>query len=346
VGPLLIRADASAAIGAGHVMRCLALAQAWQDAGGRAVFVRAGDASPIDRRLAAEGIEVERLAGAPGSAADARETEAVARRLGARWVVVDGYHLGDEYERALKEEGLHLLAVDDCGHAGHGWADLVLNQNIHARAGLYPDRGRSPRLLLGPRYALLRREFRAWRNCERAVPERAGRLLVTLGGSDPDNATLRVLRAVQEVNLDGMETEVLAGAANPHREALERAAGASRGSVRLTYDAQDMPARMAAADVAVAAGGSTSWELAYMGLPSLVLVLAENQRENAAGLAAAGIAVNLGEAERLEGPRLAEELRGLAMSRARRQEASRRGRRLVDGQGAVYVVRAMREVEG
>jgi spore coat polysaccharide biosynthesis predicted glycosyltransferase SpsG len=167
-----------------------------------------------------------------------------------------------------------------------------------------------------------------------------------MGGADQDNVTLKVLRAVQEANLDGLETEVLAGAANPHREALERAAASSRGRIRVTYDAQDMPARMAAADIAVAAGGSTSWELAYMGLPSLVLVLADNQRENTSGLDAAGVAVNLGEADPLSVPHLAEELRGLAMSQARRQEASWRGRRLVDGQGAVYIVGAMREAEG
>src|SRR5262245_47860447 len=102
---LLLRADAGCRMGTGHVMRCLALAQAWQDAGGRAVFALAGESLPLENRLESEGCPVERLTAEAGSESDARQTTSIARRLGAEWVVVDGYQFGSTFQRVLKDEG-------------------------------------------------------------------------------------------------------------------------------------------------------------------------------------------------------------------------------------------------
>ena len=154
---LLIRADAGAAMGTGHVMRCLALAQAWQDAGDQAVFVSSSLPPALDSRLRDEQIGVHPLSAAVGTAADARATADRARALGARWIVVDGYQFGADYQRALKDASFRLLVIDDYGHAGHYCAELVLNQNLDAPESLYRSRGPSTQLLLGCRYALLRR---------------------------------------------------------------------------------------------------------------------------------------------------------------------------------------------
>jgi UDP-2,4-diacetamido-2,4,6-trideoxy-beta-L-altropyranose hydrolase len=311
---IVVRADASPAIGFGHAMRCSALAELTP-----AVFASAEMAPAMERRLP----EVVRI----DPADDAEQTIALARERGAEWVVVDSYALGTDYQRALRAAALRVLVIDDHGHAGRYEPDLLLNQNLGARP--YPDVAPHTTQLLGTRYALLRGEFRHWRG-ERSIPARAERLLVTLGGSDLDNFSARVARAVTGT----IAVELIAGGANPHRDELARIDG-----VELTVDADDMPARMARADVAVSAAGSTSWELARTGLPQIAIVLADNQEPAARALAEHGIAVNLGR-EPAEAD-IAAAVSALAADRDRREQMSRRAQELVDGKGVARVLAAM-----
>ena len=118
---LVIRADASTQMGVGHIMRCLALAQTWQDAGGEVLFVLVSSVPTLESRLKAEGLEVVHLASVAGSADEVRQTLALANNRGAAWVVADGYQFGAQYQRAIKQAGLHLLFVDDYGHASPSW---------------------------------------------------------------------------------------------------------------------------------------------------------------------------------------------------------------------------------
>ncbi|TAJ15991.1 MAG: UDP-2,4-diacetamido-2,4,6-trideoxy-beta-L-altropyranose hydrolase [Planctomycetota bacterium] len=256
---LLLRADASSAIGTGHVMRCLALAQAWTERGGVASFASADCASALAARLSTEGFELQPIDARAGSAEDARATIRLARRRGARWVALDGYHFGAPYQAHLRAAGLRVLLFDDEARAGAYEADLLLNQNLHAAERDYGWRSGSARLLLGSQYALLRREFRRGAQPREDVPERAHRLLVTLGGADPSNATERVLRALTRLRIPDLEVLCLAGAANPHYDALARRAAPPH--VRVERATSDMPACMAWADMAISAAGTTSWEL-------------------------------------------------------------------------------------
>ena len=119
-GTLLIRADASVSIGTGHVMRCLALAQAWQDRGGHAVFALASGTPSIEQRLAEEGVRVERIDAAIGSELDAKNTILCGKRFGAQWIVLDGYTFTADYQEKIKTSGAKLLFIDDnlCYHFG------------------------------------------------------------------------------------------------------------------------------------------------------------------------------------------------------------------------------------
>jgi UDP-2,4-diacetamido-2,4,6-trideoxy-beta-L-altropyranose hydrolase len=341
-------------MGTGHVMRCLALAQGWQEAGGSAVVAAVGMPRALEERIEAEGIAVSRLEVEPGSEADAEQTAALAGRLGARWVVVDGYQFGAEYQRALRDAGLRLLFADDWGHAGEYCADLVLNQNIYASEALYERREVGTRLLLGTRYALLRREFWPWRGRRREIAARGRRVLVTLGGADTENVTLKVLRACRRAGVEGLELVVVVGGGNPHYAelAVEVAGMGSVGgtgavtaplrpSARLERNATNMPELMAWADVAVSAGGSTCWELVFLGLPAVLLVLAENQRPIAAGLAAAGAAVDAGWHGDLSEEELARRIAELAGDGPARARMAQAGQALVDGRGAERVVRSI-----
>ena len=343
---LFIRADASPRIGMGHVMRCLALAQAWQEVGGQATFLMTTETPMLAARLTAEGMDVARLLAAqPGSTQDAQQTACLAQQNEADWVVVDGYHFDADYQQAIKKANLPLLFVDDYGHASHYYADLVLNQNIHADESLYASREQYTRLLLGTRYTLLRREFWPWRSWRHEVPPVARQVLVTLGGADPDNVTLKVIQALSQVHVGGLEAVVVVGSSNPHREALRSAVGYSGCAIHMEHNVVEMPALMAWADLAISAGGSTCWELALMGVPSLLLVLADNQQLVAEGLDAAGAAVNLGRPALLAPADIARALTELALAPEKRATIARRGQELTDGAGAARVVRWMWEQE-
>jgi len=342
---LLLRTEASVAIGTGHVMRCLALAQAWCDAGGRSIFAMAEATPAVEERLRNEGFEVVRVAVRVGSTADAEGTANLAHLHAASWVVVDGYDFGAEYQAELKSKGLKVLFIDDNGHAGHYSADLVLNQNAHANESLYQSREAVTKLLLGPRFALLRREFAASRQWERDIPAAARNVLVTMGGSDPDNFTGKAVDGLRAMKVEIMKAEikirVLAGGSNPHMAALEEIRAGGENSIELVRDASNMPEQMGWADLAVAGAGSTCLEMCFMGLPALLIDLAENQTPIANEFARRGTAYHLGNSKTVTPDRIGEETRRLLDSAAERSAMSRRGRELVDGAGAGRVAREL-----
>ncbi len=345
---LLIRADASVAMGTGHVMRCLALAQAWQDAAGRASFAMLESTPAVQSRLAAESCEVFSLAEAgtviAGSAEDARETITLARQHQAEWVVVDGYQFGAEYQRRLKSAGYRILFLDDYGHAESYSADVVLNQNLSASESLYENREPHTRLLLGPRYALLRRAFRDLR--VRGPRPEGNHVLVIMGGSDPKNLTARVIEAlgllqVEKAKIERLEATVVVGGSNPHLPALRRLGENSPRKITVHNDVSNLPELMAAANVAVSAAGSTVWELCRMGLPSLLIDVAPNQTAVAEAMDRGGYAIHVGNnAVRAEA--IAEQLGRLLGSSELRQSLSKRSQQLVDGHGASRVVSQLR----
>lgn len=339
--PLVIRADANTSMGTGHVMRCLALAQAWQDAERRAVFVMATEVPALETRLQSEGMRVVHLSARPGSGDDAIKTADLAREIRASWLVVDGYHFGGDYQRIIKDSGFRLLGVDDNGHADHYCADVVLNQNLHAHEGLYENRESYTRLLLGTRYVLLRREFLKWRGWNREIPQVARKVLVTLGGGDPDNVTLKVIQALQRVEVEGLEAVVVIGPISSDYQELQTAVQHSPPPIRLEQNATNMPALMAWADAAVSAGGSTSWELAFMGLPSAILVLADNQDTAVQVLAKREVVVSLGHADSAEAEDIAQTLTRVLRNRGMRHQLSQKGRRVVDGSGAFRVIEVL-----
>lgn len=339
--PVLFRVDVNTRIGTGHAMRCFALAQAWQDAGGRAVFATGTCPPAFAARLEAERMDWISVTATPGSSDDAAQTAKQAQRANADWVIVDGYHFDAVYQKIVKRSDRRLLFFDDYGHANTYHADLVLNQNLHANASLYTEREPATRLLLGTRYALLRREFDAWRGWQRSTPVVARKILVTLGGSDPDNVTLKVLHALRAVAARDLEVMIVVGGSNPHLAELQNAARALPFAVRLESNVADMPTQMAWADVAIAAGGGTCWELAFLGLPSLVLALADNQRPVVQAVADAGIAIDAGWHAAVDAADIAVRLQPLLENVDARMAMARLGPLLVDGEGTSRVCAAL-----
>jgi UDP-2,4-diacetamido-2,4,6-trideoxy-beta-L-altropyranose hydrolase len=323
-------------------MRCLALAQAWRCAGGQASFVCGVESAALAARLESERMTVRRLSRQMDGTEDAIQTANLAVQENAFGVVVDGYHFDATFQRIVKNARLRLLYIDDNGICEHYYADIVLNQNLHASQSLYGDREPYTQLLLGPRYALLRQEFLKWRGWKRNISDTARKVLVTLGGSDPDNATLMVIQALQQTNLNGLEAVIVMGDANPHREEVKIAASDVAFNIRIENNVADMPALMAWADVAVLAGGITCWEAAFMGLPAVVLTLASNQYRNAEALGEAQVIINLGPYHQLSAEVISQAIGRLLKDVNLRATMARRGQGLVDGEGDQRVLMHLR----
>jgi UDP-2,4-diacetamido-2,4,6-trideoxy-beta-L-altropyranose hydrolase len=337
---MCIRADASAEIGTGHVMRCLALAQAWQDVGGTAIFILAESTPAILARLTAEGFEAIAIRAFRGSSQDAQSTLELSRSHNADLIVLDGYAFGSEYQRRMKASA-DLLVIDDNGETGELHSDFLLNQNLHACDKMYVGRGPNAKLLLGPRFALLRREFAKWRGWSREIPSIARRLLITMGGTDPQDLTSRILEAVPLVKIKNLEVRIAVSGSNPRISELITACKKSNCSARIEVDSS-MPILMAWADLAVAAAGSTCWEMCTFGLPAILIDVADNQRRIGETLASCEVSVHLGNAREVNGEAIAIQVERLLRSQERREAMSERARNLVDGHGAERVVTELR----
>ena len=338
-GTLVIRADANEAMGTGHVMRCLALAQAWRREDGAVVFAMAESTAAITARLEREDFSITTMGCRAGGFEDANALASLAAELDAAWIAVDGYHFSPTYPRVLKEAGFRLLWIDDTGRCSPYSTDVILNQNLYAVSGMYRNIAKDTTLLLGPEYVLLRKEFLAWQSWRRDFAARAKKLLVAMGGSDSQNVTAQVLRALAQSEFE-IEVTVVVGGSNPHERAIQQLALELPGQTSIRTDVSDVTELMAGADLAISAAGVTCYELALLQVPMILLTLAENQVPTAAAFAECGAAVNLGNPE-CGVERIAETVHRLALDDQFRRSLGKKARSLVDGKGASRVCHAL-----
>lgn len=339
---LLVRCDSSAVMGTGHVMRCLALATELAKRGFRPVFASRPLPGHIGAVIQHWGFD---LRGLPDSepldeVADARACAALADGTSWAAVLVDHYQLGAAWEQAMKAHAGLVIAIDDLADRSHA-ASLLIDHNLQA-PGRY-DRLLPPGALtlLGPRHALLREEFRDPPLRTPAADGRA-RVLVSLGGADADGVTLEVVQALAQVN-QPMHVTVIGGPRNPHGAAIEQAC--RQQGYDYLASSEQMAALMREADFGVGAGGVSLLERCAMGLPSVTVLLADNQRAGSRMAAEAGATslVEQGGAGRSAAiAQAAKALLGDAAARARMAAAARK---VCDGEGCRRVAEVVqREV--
>lgn len=281
---ILFFADAGAGVGGGHVMRCLTLADALGRSGAVCAFAATPAASAVLDAFAGEA--VERLAipaGEPGACVAAAAQQALAWRAHA--AVLDHYGAGLDEEAALRAAVSRLLVIDDLRRPH--LCDLALDSNLGRAAADYPGLD----ALCGPAFALVRPAFAALRADSLARRARGGevaRILVSLGLTDLGGVTARVVRALLP-QLGERALDVVVGGAAASLPLLRRLAERDR-RLDLYVDTPDMAQLTARADLAIGAGGSSVWERCCLGLPTLTVVLADNQRANSEALVAAGAA--------------------------------------------------------
>lgn len=341
---VIFRTDANAQIGTGHLMRCIALAQAWQNQGGSIIFLSQLENDRLGKMICGKGFElfsVDNPYPDPGDEKRVRNLSAYTGKAHPSWVVLDGYHFDPAYQSALRATGCKVLVIDDMAHQPEYNADILLNQNIQAENLNYncsPD----TLCLLGTRYVLLRKEFLNGKGAKREIPETGRRILVTLGGADSENVTLTVVRALKRLERSDLEVKIVVGALNPNRQSIEKELRFSPFDFQILSSVTDMPFLMAWADIAVSAGGSTCWELMFVGVPFLVVILSENQEGIANGLGEAGAAMNCGWHYALTADGFAEIIVELIEDRECRMAFSRKGWQMVDGLGSERVMERMR----
>lgn len=311
------RVDASVQIGSGHVMRCLTLADALAAEGSQCLFLcRAHEGHLLDL-VAARGHEAVVLPAqdiATTTPASDLPLPAHAHWLGAHWttdaqasrkalasasidwLVVDHYALDRNWEQAMRPICRRLMVIDDLADRPHD-CDLLLDQNLGRRAEDYsPLLPPGAKTLIGPRYALLRPEFAAHRaeSLARRENPQLRNLLVTMGGVDKDNATGAILDVLADCDLPpDLRITVVLG---PHSPFLSQVRAQAQGMPRPTsvlVGVSNMARLMTDADLAIGAAGSTSWERCCLGLPTIHLVLAENQKAIADALEQADVAVTV-----------------------------------------------------
>jgi UDP-2,4-diacetamido-2,4,6-trideoxy-beta-L-altropyranose hydrolase len=312
---VVIRADASVTMGSGHIMRCLTLADELQKRGAKVSFICRDHSGNLNSLLETKGFTVaclaetaDMLSAKPNAVShacglgvsweeDASETIAVLGDKRPVWLIVDHYALDRRWEQKLRPHVGKIMVIDDLADRPHD-CDLLLDQNFyHAMDTRYGDLvAQNCRKLLGPKYALLRPEFIAARQSQRQRDWRVGRILVFFGGVDPTNETGKVLRALANIAERQFEVDVVVGAGNPFKKQIQKLCLKNAG---FHYHCQidNMAELMVAADLAIGAGGSTTWERCALGLPALVVTVAENQRELAYCAADKGLIFHLGDSE-------------------------------------------------
>jgi len=332
---IAFRVDASRSLGTGHLMRCLTLADVLAGEGVDSVFLcRADDATSL---VGDAGHDLLELPAQPsGEEVDAEQCgELLDRSLD--WLVVDHYALGDAWERQMNAHTPRLAAIDDLARPHD--VDLLLDQNV-LPDGANPYASRLPvraRALLGPRYALLRPEFIG------TPRERDGsisRVLVNFGGSDPANATTLALDALEQVGWTDRAVDVVVGRLHQHTDQLADRCSA-HPSWALHVQTPRLGQLMRAADLALGAGGTSTWERCASALPALVVTIADNQLELAAATASAGACRWLGGIDDVGVDALAGALESLAGDPDALQRMGHAAGALCDGRGAGRVARAL-----
>jgi len=333
-GVLLIRADASLAIGTGHVMRCLALAQTWQDAGGTVSLAVAELPDALSPRVIAEGVSLSRIHATPGGSEDAAETVAQAHRLSADWVVIDGDRFDSDFLETVRAAGFRVLLIDDFADRESFPADLIVNPDLDDDGEPYRKRGATARLLMGPSYVLLRREFRQETE-DKEICQTGNRILVTLGGSDPENLTPKIANAL--AHCSDLEVTVIAGAGYDKGDELRKVRASN---LRIVFNPPNMAQFMKDSDQAIIVAGGTLWELLSMGCAVLSYSRNIMQAHVIQALSHRGVVADLGETRHFDPAKLVASVKELADSRRARERMRTLGRTLVDGLGSTRVVEA------
>jgi UDP-2,4-diacetamido-2,4,6-trideoxy-beta-L-altropyranose hydrolase len=369
---IVFRVDASIKIGTGHVIRDLTLAEKLSKRGAKCNFISRAHPGHLIDLIRARGFQVHELPQADSKvtidlepkagdqtcddqntdwlgttqAEDSVQCSHILSTLQPDWLVVDHYSIGVEWEARLRSLCNHIMVIDDLANRRHA-CDLLIDQTFGRSIADYLKHvDIKCRLLCGSGFALIRDDFirlRPYSLSRRKVPK-LKRILISMGGVDQNNATGTVLNRLGSIckNVD-VEFVVVMGSTAPWIGEVREQASRLRNKTTVLAGVENMAELMAEADLAVGAAGTTAWERCCLGLPSIIVTLASNQKTVAKSLHEAGAAklVSLGEDLHFG---LSQMIEQFLINPAILNNISKSAARIVDGTGGIAVVKAMEEL--
>jgi UDP-2,4-diacetamido-2,4,6-trideoxy-beta-L-altropyranose hydrolase len=359
---IVFRTDASLQIGTGHVMRCLTLAQALRERGARCEFISRAHPGNLIGLIRQRGFTVHELqcdhdwskqenmpshAGWLGAdwQADAEQSKVRTGKTAIDWLIVDHYALDKRWETVMRANCRRIMIIDDLADRKHD-CDILLDQNLgHTTKNYTGLIDTKAQMLIGPKYALLRPEFSALRAKSlgrRLSNPQLRHLLVAMGGVDKDNSTGRVLAALQSCHLPAdLRVKVIMGLHAPWLTQVQAQATHIPCQTEVLVGVNDMAHLMAESDLAIGAAGGTAWERCSLGLPSLLLVLAQNQLSGALALQNAGAAIAIETDQQISS--IVEQLQIATFAKETLAKMSKAAALVTDGEGCRRTVLHLHE---
>ncbi len=340
---VLIRADSSVELGSGHIMRCLTLAEELNQQGAELSFICQDLAGNLAALIEQKGFQVQLMPAMKSFDAeqDALRSLTILESLGnCDWLIVDHYSIAENWESQMRPYVKKILVIDDLADRKHD-CDVLLDQNYNTNTNRYENLiPSSSQQLLGPKYALLRTEFSEAREQLKQRNGNIKNILVSFGGSDATNETKKTIVALKQLEFD-IEADVVVGSSYPYLESLKETLSSTE-NMRLHVQVSNMAQLMLNADIAIGSGGSTSWERACLGLPSIVIATADNQLAIAETLALEGYQLYLGKAENVNGDAINQAVQSLE-NRFLYQMLVSQSQELCDAKGVQRVAKVILE---
>lgn len=329
---ILFRVDATNEMGTGHFYRCFALAQKLKDLGYTTLFLTTIKNENLLKLLSENNIGVHKIHYGYPNIKEFKELSSILKNYPKPTLILDGYHFDSIYHKYIRKLKIYFVIIDDQTTLSRYNSDLIINQNITAFEKKYKKDNKT-KLLLGCKFVILRKEFDSWMGKKRPINRNIKKILITLGGSDPFDITSKIMELVSQIITKRIEFIVIIGANNNKTINIPQNIENTRVKYTIIKNAKNMAKLMAGADIAITAGGTTLWELAFMGVPSLVIVVAKNQENNAKRLTKLKAIEYLGHNTQLNKKKLASHLINIMNSYTKRKQLSLISQILIDGRG-------------
>ena len=344
---IVFRTDASISIGTGHVMRCLTLADELRQKGADINFICREGPGNLISYIGNRGYKVHQLPGDIDIEKDRKLTNKILSKYETKpdGLIIDHYDIDISYESSLRDRVKKIMVIDDLADREHD-CDLLLDQNYSKNEdrynGLFPGNCIQ---LLGPEYAILRPQFQKARGNLRKRNGGVNRILVFMGGADSKNITSKALRAIHMLDRSDIAIDVVIGNLNPYHDEI-KILTSKIPNTSCHYNVENMAELILAADLCIGAGGTTTWERCCVGLPTITIILAENQKNISESLDKEGALINLGWYHNVIENNIKEKIEGLIDGPQEMATMSEKSRRLVDGKGVNRVVDTITSIVG
>lgn len=332
---IFFRVDGYKEIGYGHFMRSFVLAQALRKKNFTVQFITCKD-KLIRSRLQENKIDHIEGHSKAGTKKDLAETSEILKKYNKPVLIYDSYNISVDYEKKISSYTDKMIAFDDDAKREF-YTDVIINQNYRSEKYKYKLQKKETTLLCGSRYILLRDEFLMQR--KKSINKRVKNILLILGGSDFKDQSLRISKLLEDyVSLNNINLNIIT---NDHYKCLNKLRKLSKCNkyIILHHNVRNMADIMKKMDLAISAAGSTVWELLYMGVPSLLMILADNQYNICRSLIRDDLAINLGWYNKIVDKNLIDQVDKIVHNFNRRKQFFKNGQSLIDGKGEERIIK-------